>query len=164
MTVFFWHISNVPRFFAKWFWKMHHHKINNISNARQHARWLGHVANSQIKIIDLLALQLNSATKMHRNVSRMTCDNINMQSFILTAHDASLHEPKNKKFRMSLTKHEQWNIIKGERSSSIDRCSKLSAEIDLFSFRLSKGKSHDRDMMSAIVEKVENWFYIKINK
>ena len=65
---------------------------------------------------------------------------------------------------MSLTIPNQCNSVKGERLSSLGYCSKVADEIDLFSFRLLKVKSHASDKMSSIVDKITHGVDIATNK
>ena len=83
---------------------------------------------------------------------------------MLDACYASSINQKNGKHCIQLTKRTSHNGIKAKRVSSLGYCRKLADEIDLFSFRLSKEKSHNRRNTSQEVEKISKGGNVAIKK
>ena len=98
--------------------------------------------------MDLLAIQASKVLKLSRDTTRISTDNLDIKAelaatnhpcWILTSGPSILE--KDGKFYIKITKRPTANSIKGKRIGSSGHRTRLLAEIDFFSFRLSKEKN-----------------------
>ena len=108
--------------------------------------------------MDLLAMQASKVLKLSRDTTRISADNLSIKAelaainhpcWMLTSGPSILE--KDAKFCIKITKRPTANSIKGKRIRSSGYRARLSAEMDLFAFRLSKEKkSSIENIMSTI--------------